>query len=141
MIIVPCLSLSKNLMRKIISFLFCCIISGYCFPQLQTNKDSSKTTPELTFKAKENPPNNLKPELSIYPNPAKNKITIQVKHFDPGMAIVKVLDIKGKLVREDNRLLTNGTEDIIMFLMLKAGIYFILVTEPGKVARKKLVMF
>ena len=56
------------------------------------------------------------------------------------MAIVKVLDIKGKLIREDNRLLINGTEEIVMFLMLKAGIYFILVSEPGKIARKKLVL-
>jgi hypothetical protein len=56
------------------------------------------------------------------------------------MATVRILDIKGKLLREDNRLLTNGTEDIIMFLMLKAGIYFILVSEPGKLVRKKLVI-
>ena len=126
-------------MRKIISFLCCCIISGYCFSQSQSNKDSSEATPG-TNKAKENTQNKIQPELSIYPNPAKNKITIQVKHFDPGMVSVKVLDTKGKLVREDNRLLTNGTEDIIMFLMLKAGIYFILVSEPGKIARKKLVM-
>ncbi|MBC7888778.1 MAG: T9SS type A sorting domain-containing protein [Ferruginibacter sp.] len=128
-------------MRKIISFLSCCLISGHCFTQSATYKDSSKITTVLTHKAKENTPNNLKPELTIYPNPAKNKITIQVKNFHPGMAAVKVLDVKGKLVREDNRLLTNGTEDIIMFLMLKAGIYFILVSEPGKEARKKLVVF
>jgi Secretion system C-terminal sorting domain len=126
-------------MQKIISFLCCCIFSGYSFSQSQTNIDSSKTKPDLIYKAKENN-QTIQPELTIYPNPAKNKITIQVKNFDPGMVSVKLLDTKGKLVREDHRLLTNGTEDIIMFLMLKAGIYFILVSEQGKLARKKLVV-
>ncbi len=127
-------------MRKIILFLFCCIISGHCFSQSTTNIGSNEATPGITYKAKEIIPNGIKPDLSIYPNPAKNKITLQVKNFEPGMAIVKVLDIKGKLIREDNRLLINGTEEIVMFLMLKAGIYFILVSEPGKIARKKLVL-
>jgi len=127
-------------MRKIIFFLLCCFISGYCISQPLTTNDSIKTTPGLIYKAKENTPNNIKPELAIFPNPAKNKITLQVSNFEPGMAIVKVLDLKGALVREDNRLLTNGTEDIIMFLMLKAGIYFIQVNEKGKVTRKKLVV-
>ena len=115
------------------------MISMYCFPQLPAIKDSNN----LTF-PRDNPrtekSNTVQPEISIYPNPAKNKITIEAKHFKPGMVSVKLLDTKGKLVREDSRLLTNGTEDIIMFLMLKAGIYFILVSEPGKIARKKLVV-
>ncbi|MEP7143800.1 MAG: T9SS type A sorting domain-containing protein [Ferruginibacter sp.] len=127
-------------MGKIVSFLSCCIFSGYCFAQPQVNPDSSKIIPVPANKAKDYIQKKVLPELTIYPNPVKNKITIQVKYFDPGMASVKVLDTKGKLVKEDIRLLTNGTEDIIMFLMLKPGIYFILVSEPGKVARKKMVM-
>lgn len=117
--------------------LLCCILSGYCFSQ---RPDSIQTAPAKDYTAKENSQNNIQPELTLYPNPAKNKVTLQVKHFNPGMVSVKVLDTKGKLVREDNRLLTNGTEDIVMFLMLKAGIYFILVHEQGKIARKKLVI-
>ena len=128
-------------MRKIILFPCCCFISIYCFSQSRTGNDSStKAFQGPAYKLK-NDQVNIAPELSIYPNPARDKITIQVKHFSPGMASVKVLDTKGKLVREDKRLLTDGTEDIIMFLMLKAGIYFILVTEPGKQARKKMVIF
>ncbi len=122
-------------------FFYCCSISVNCFSQSQTNMDSGKASPNITYKAKDKRPDSPKPELNIYPNPANNKITLLVKNFAPGMAIVKVLDIKGKLVREDNRLLTNGNEDIVMFLMLKAGIYFILVTEPGKEAKKKIVVF
>jgi hypothetical protein len=115
------------------------MISMYCFPQLTAIKDSNNVTFPRDNPAREKL-NDAQPEISLYPNPAKNKITIQARRFKPGMVSVKLLDTKGKLVREDSRLLTNGTEDIIMFLMLKAGIYFILVSEPGKVARKKLVI-
>lgn len=124
-------------MLKIILFTLSSAISVFCYAQPLVNNDSTKTAAGLSLKAK---PANTTTDLIVYPNPAKNKVTLQVKNFDPGMATVKVLDVKGKLVREDSRLLTNGTEEIIMFLMLKAGIYFIIITEPGKVVRKKLVM-
>ena len=124
-------------MLKIILFTFCSAALGLCYAQPLVNSDSTKATTGLLLKVK---PANITTDLIVYPNPAKNKVTLQVKNFDPGMATVKVLDVKGKLVREDSRLLTNGTEEIIMFLMLKAGIYFIIITEPGKVVRKKLVI-
>ena len=81
-----------------------------------------------------------KAQLIIYPNPAKNKVTLQVKGFEAGTASVRIMDSKGKLIRDDSRLLTNGSEDIIMFLMLQPGIYFIIVSEKGKLARKKLII-
>jgi len=123
-------------MLKIMSIMCCCITSCYCYSQVSTKVDSIKiVSPERYVSTK-----NIKTDLSIYPNPAKNKVTLQVKQFDPGMAIVRLMDIKGKIIKEDNRLLTNGTEDIVMFLMLKAGIYFIQVSQAGKVVRKKLVI-
>ena len=128
-------------MRKLIFLVSSCIACSNCFTQSPAQSDSAKPSVGNTFKANENIQNSLKPELSIFPNPAKNKITVQVKNFNPGMVAVKVIDIKGKLIREDIRLLTQGTEDVVMFLMLKAGIYIIMVSEQGKVARKKLVIF
>jgi hypothetical protein len=125
-------------MRKTFSILFCCSIYGHCFSQPLTNTDSIKSPAVSNFKSIEN--TKPTPSLNIFPNPAKNKITLQVKNFDPGMAAVKVLNIKGELVRADNRLLTNGNEDIVMFLMIKPGIYFIQVSEPGKITRKKIVI-
>ncbi|MEO7767285.1 MAG: T9SS type A sorting domain-containing protein [Ferruginibacter sp.] len=126
-------------MQKFITLLTCCCIATSCYPQAQINVDSPSIAGAI-LKIKQNTADILKPALTIYPNPANNKIVLQVKNFEPGMVSVKLMDIKGKLVREDERLLTNGTEEITMFLMLKAGIYFIIVGEPGKSARKKLVM-
>ena len=66
---------------------------------------------------------------------------MEVKGFEPGMAIVKIIDTKGKVWRVDNRLLTNGNEEIPMFLQLNPGIYFISVTEKEKTSKKKLIIF
>lgn len=126
-------------MRTIILLLCSCTLSLCCAAQAITTVDSSLHPPTIVLKQNDKPVA-IKPDIAIYPNPAKNKVTLQVKNFDPGMASVKILDTRGKMVREESRLLTNGSEDIIMFLMLKAGIYFILVSEPGKIARKKLVV-
>ena len=93
--------------------------------------------PILVEKLKEN---NFKPTFSIYPNPVKNKVVLQVKNFIAGLVFVKMLDLKGKMIRVDHRLLSNGSEDIIMFLMLQPGIYFIELSQPGKAIRKKIVL-
>lgn len=123
-------------MFKIITIICICVIAFNGYAQLPTNIDSIKANTHQRYSST----NNIKPDLNIYPNPAKNKVTLQVKQFKPGMAAVRLMDIKGKIIKDDNRLLTNGTEDIVMFLMLKEGIYFIQVSQAGKVVRKKLAI-
>ena len=127
-------------MQKLSCLLFCSFIFGNVFSQTATDTSLAKTLSDNVYNEKDASANIIKPDISIYPNPAKNKVTVQVKQFDPGMVAVKLMDIKGKIIRQDNRLLTEGTEDIVMFLMLRAGIYFIQVSGNGKVARKKLVI-
>ena len=122
------------MLRNII-IIFACL---FCKPGItQTvEKSSNSIKPVLVEKLKEN---NFKPAFSIYPNPVKNKVILQVKNFNAGLVFVKMLDFKGKMIREDHRLLSNGSEDIIMFLMLHSGIYFIELSQPGKAIRKKIV--
>ncbi len=83
---------------------------------------------------------NDKATLKLYPNPATNKILLDVTGFTPGMATVKIIDSKGKVVRSDERLLINGTEQLNMFLSLQAGMYFISISEKNKIVKKKLVI-
>ena len=115
-----------------------CLLVGALLAQSPSDSIQSKPS----FKQKNNDSLQAlnKAQLTIYPNPAKNKVTLEVKGFEAGTASVRIMDSKGKLLRDDSRLLTNGSEDIIMFLMLQPGIYFIIVSEKGKVARKKLVI-
>ena len=123
------------------SFLvFCSFFVLQTFAQSDTisNTDSLSTTvnPIISKISKDAG----KATLKVYPNPAKNRITLEVNGFEAGLAVVKITDAKGKIWREDNRLLANGTEDIAMFLMLPPGIYFISISEKTKIIKKKFVV-
>jgi hypothetical protein len=127
-------------MQKLFGALLCFFIAAQSFSQAVPDTDSSSVQVSSKQAPPEKAPETNPSTLNIYPNPAKNKVTLQVAGFEPGIATVKIMDIKGKVVRQESRLLTNGTEDIIMFLMLQPGIYFIMVNEKGKMARKKIVI-
>ena len=127
-------------MRKIFFTIVSCFIISCCYCQTTNSNDSAQARTLSKQKLNDSLESANKAQLSIYPNPAKNKVTLQVNGFEPGTASVKILDYKGKLLRDDARLLTNGSEDIVMFLMFPSGIYFIIVSEKGKVARKKLII-
>ena len=110
------------------------------FAQMEPLKDSiikDKFPEYLQEKSKKE---EIKTSLKVYPNSAKNKITLDVTGFDAGLVAVKITDSKGKIWREDNRLLTSGTEEIVMFLMLPAGVYFISLNEKAKIVKKKLIV-
>ena len=127
-------------MIKVYLFIFCTFFMLESFAQLDKIKDSNflfETSNKLTSK---NTKEDVKATLKIYPNPAKNRITLEVNGFEAGLAVVKITDAKGKIWREDNRLLANGTEDIAMFLMLPPGIYFISISEKTKIIKKKFVV-
>lgn len=108
--------------------------------QLEKNTDSISTKFPANLQIKQPVKDDVNVTLKIYPNPAKNKITLEVNGFEAGLATVKIIDAKGKVWREDSRLLNNGKEEIAMFLMLPAGIYFISVSEKEKIIKKKLVV-
>ena len=128
-------------MLKIFLVLMSCFTSFFCFSQPDTAKNTSVKPVSIQHLTKDSSfTTDEKTSLKIYPNPAKNKISIAVTGFEPGMVVVKIIDTKGKVWREDNRLLTDGTEEIPMFLQLKPGIYFISVNEKRKISRKKIII-
>lgn len=131
---------TKSMLKSFL-LMFISLTTVHCFSQSGENKDSILKTSPIQFAAKGVPAvvsNNT--TLKVYPNPAKNKVTLNVSGFEPGMVVVKIADTKGKVWRVDNRLLTNGTEEIAMFLLLQPGIYFISISEKNKVVKKKLIV-
>ena len=135
------LPINKNSMLKFFFFSLSFFATQQCFCQPAPNKDSLIKSTDIENATKNNHPSDVvTASLKIYPNPAKNKISLSVAGFEPGMALVKITDTKGKIWRQDNRLLTNGTEEMAMFLLLQPGIYFISVSEKNKLVKKKLVI-
>ena len=127
-------------MLKTYLFFTCCFIAVCCFSQ-SVDKDTAAKAITLQKLTKDTGLLNInKTSLKIYPNPARNRISIDVKGFEPGMAVVKIIDTKGKIWRVDNRLLIDGNEEIPMFFQLNPGIYFISVIEKAKISKKKLII-
>ncbi len=76
----------------------------------------------------------------MYPNPAKNKVDMEIKGFDPGYVKIQLVDNRGKLIREDKRLVFSGDEIIVLMFSEKPGLYFLLLKQGTKSVRNKLVI-
>ncbi len=82
----------------------------------------------------------IKPSVRLYPNPATNRVEIEVKGFEPGFVQVLITDNTNQPVREEKRLVLGGTEMIVLMFSLKPGIYFLAVKQDKKQARSKLII-
>lgn len=76
----------------------------------------------------------------VFPNPAKNKVEIEVKGFKPGNVQIQLIDKNGKLIRNEQRAVFNGNETIVFMFSESPGIYFLLVKQNEKSIKNKLVV-
>ena len=81
-----------------------------------------------------------KPIARIFPNPAKNKVEIELKGFDPGYVVIQLLDNNGKLKREEKRLVFTGNEIIVFMFSEKPGLYLMWLKQGEKKLKVKLVI-
>jgi hypothetical protein len=85
-------------------------------------------------------PAKQKASVKLFPNPAKNKAELEVKGFEAGTIQLQIIDANGKLLRDDQRLLVNGDENIVIMFSLRPGIYFIALKQKDRSVKKKLVV-
>ncbi|MER2997825.1 multicopper oxidase domain-containing protein [Pontibacter populi] len=81
-------------------------------------------------------------ELSIYPNPFSNSATMRLKVTEPSAVAVRILDIRGRLVREvPVKQLVAGTHELeIRSADMQTGIYICEVKMNNKLYRSRLVL-
>ena len=82
----------------------------------------------------------VKPAVRLFPNPAKNKVEIELKGFDPGYVVIQLLDNNGKLKREEKRLVFTGNEIIVFMFSEKPGLYLMWLKQGEKKLKSKLVI-
>ena len=78
--------------------------------------------------------------VKLFPNPAKNKVELEVKGFEPGMVQLQLISAAGKIVRNDSRLLFSGNENMVVMFALTPGIYFIVLKQNNKQVKKKMLV-
>ena len=83
---------------------------------------------------------NEHPSIRLYPNPAKNKIEIDIRGFNAGYVQVMLMDKSGNIVRDEKRLMFNGNETIAFMFSEKPGLYFVLLKQGQIKVRSKLII-
>ncbi|MBS1510895.1 MAG: T9SS type A sorting domain-containing protein [Bacteroidetes bacterium] len=98
--------------------------------------------PDTAMAANKNatPADSIRASVKLFPNPAKNKAELEVKGFEPGLVQLQIADISGKKLRNDQRLLTTGNENMVVMFSLPPGIYFIILKQKNQLVKKKMVV-
>lgn len=81
-----------------------------------------------------------KPAIRLFPNPATNKVEVEIKGFEPGFVQILLMDKNGKFVRNEKRLLFSGSENVVMMFSEKPGLYYILLKQNEKYLKTKLII-
>jgi hypothetical protein len=132
-------------MKKIVLLFFTFLGICSCFSQeLPEKKDSmivlqSKDTNSLPLKS-DVVKTKEKISARIFPNPAKNKVEIEISGFEPGYIKLQLLTNTGKLVREEKRLVLTGNETIIFMFSEIAGLYYLLLKQGTQMLKNKLII-
>ena len=130
-------------MKKIslLFFTFSGIYAGFSQkPAVKSSGDSlnglvlAETVILATIPAKE------KPYVKIFPNPAKNKVELEIKGFEPGFIQLRFIDARGNCVRDDKRILYSGNEQVVVMFSLLPGLYFLQIKQAAKTERRKLLV-
>lgn len=78
--------------------------------------------------------------VKLYPNPAKNKVELELKGFEQGTVQLQIVSAAGKIMRNDNRLLFSGNESMVVMFALSPGIYFIVLKQKTISIKKKILV-
>lgn len=76
----------------------------------------------------------------LYPNPARNKVQVEVKGFEPGYLQLKFYDTRGNKLRDEKRLLSDGNEIITVMFLLQPGVYVLFLKQNKRSLKKTLVV-
>jgi Secretion system C-terminal sorting domain len=85
-------------------------------------------------------PEKIKPAVQVSPNPARNKVELDITGFDKGYLQVFLFNNTGKTVKHEKRLLVHGNETVILMFSLEPGLYYLQLKQGSKNTRTKLVI-
>ncbi len=126
-------------MKKFVLVFF--TFSGICvaFGQKSAETISLDSLGKSTY-LNDSLPKKEKPSVRLFPNPARNKVEIEIKGFEPGIIQVQIINNTGKLLREDRRIVFVGNEIIVLMFSIEPGIYLLTLKQDKKQARAKLIV-
>ncbi|PJB57608.1 MAG: hypothetical protein CO098_11190, partial [Bacteroidetes bacterium CG_4_9_14_3_um_filter_41_19] len=101
------------------------------------NDGTILTTPASEFIVSTNEFVSAKSTLSVYPNPASDKIVIESDHIFSN-ATIEVFNLNGKQVI--GKIFCNQNKTVIDVKMLAPGLYIVKMSSPSQIEIKKLIV-
>ena len=80
------------------------------------------------------------PFIRLFPNPARNKVEIEINGFEPGFIQVMLIDNKGNKVRNDKRLVLGNKEIIVLMFSENPGLYILALKQNKTTVKTRLVI-
>lgn len=78
--------------------------------------------------------------IHLYPNPAKDQLTLTIEKLTHGDAMIDIIDISGKAIFHSKQLIQNNTEEIkIPIANLATGVYTIRILHNGQTYHARFV--
>jgi hypothetical protein len=71
-----------------------------------------------------------KPEVLVYPNPANDKVYINIPENNYQHLEIEIIDFSGKTIKKENSLLSNNYIDVNH---LNNGVYFLKITSDHQI--------
>jgi hypothetical protein len=129
----------KKIVIVILTFLGIC--TGFAQNPAATDMPQNMSTPSTIQKTGHDSVT-IKEVASVklYPNPAKNKVELELKNFEAGIVQLQIVSAAGKIMRNDTRLLFSGNESMVVMFALSPGIYFIVLKQKITSIKKKIVV-
>ena len=130
-------------MKKIILLFFTFLGICSCFSQKLLSdiitviaKPVTNTLPLKidTIKVKE------KFSVHVFPNPAKNKVEIEINGFEPGYVKLQLLNNAGKIIRQEKRQMFSQKETIIFMFSETPGLYYLVLKQGVQTLKNKLII-
>jgi len=138
-------SLIRFKMKKIIAFFISFSGISCCISQSNSQLTHADTVKQNIFTKvqsikKDSFPLKKIPSAKVFPNPAKNKVEIEINGFETGFVQIQLIDKNGKMVRNDKREVFSGNETIVFMFSESPGIYFLLIKQAEKSYKNKLII-
>jgi len=115
--------------------LLACLLAGK-FALSQSTPKADPGTSYAVQKAAVTP----KPAVTILPGSSQNRAELMLKGFKEGSVVLSILNQEEKLMKQEERFLISGEEQLSTMYLLPKGVYYLLVAQNDVKVKQKLLV-
>lgn len=112
----------------------CLLAAKFAFAQAPSTSDGGNSLPA------QKSANFQRAAVTILPGTSHNRAELSLKGFKEGAIVLSILNKDEKLMKQEERFLIKGEEQLSTMYMLPKGIYYLLVAQNDIKVRQKLLV-